>query len=180
MKKMMKLLTMAGIALIAVTFVACDDNKPDDGHEDPVEEEGTVYEQVNPIDEEVKEYLDANVQLIVASAFNDKGWKERLVDKCVMINSTNELREIANITETVELPHIDFDAHTLIIGKYIKVDTAVYYISQNLVAGSKKITVNVVVGTDLTGGALIDVEPFWGLYPKLPQLPITVVRDNYL
>jgi hypothetical protein len=96
-----------------------------------------------------------------------------------MINSADELPKVDNDGNPLEAPSIDFDSYTLIIGRASFGDTAWIIAEQNAVKGSKKITMYIHVERPRGmsyGLAIPSTISFWGLYPKLPNLPITVKR----
>ena len=102
-----------------------------------------------------------------------------MIDSCVMINSAEEFLQIDFINAPLELPVIDFDAYTLVIGQYVAVNSAYNLVSQGVVVETDEILMNVLIKrTQDKAFEVIDVKNFWGMYPKLPQVPISVIRIN--
>ncbi len=97
---------------------------------------------------------------------------ERIGNVCLAFNSMDELREI--IPLPTELPVIDFVQHTLIIGRYWAVNGCSIQGHSIDDVESKKIVLNLKVER-LTDGYYMETEHYyWGLYPKLPPIPIEV------
>ncbi len=173
MKKTL-ILFCAGVLMSAlcVGFVAC--NEPKDSEQN---EEGTEIQpvSVSEVNAELATFLDDNDGMIMGSLF-DEGKLITGKDSCVMINSEDELPGTDYIDNT-EYPAIDFDAYTLVIGGCFKGDTAWNIAQQSIVVGPKEITMYIQAERpeDMGGFAIPSIIPFWGLYPKLPNLPISVV-----
>ena len=94
-----------------------------------------------------------------------------LDNQCMVINSMDELREVF-LCLSIELPEIDFNKHTLIIGR-ISVSTAEYSVAkQDITIKPDKLILRITAdGTHaymMVGSQL----NYWGLYPKLPDKPL--------
>ncbi len=98
-------------------------------------------------------------------------------DVCVMINSMEELPKVDYNGNTVARPNIDFNAYTLILGRFHKGGGGYVLSGQWVVVGSKEISLNLRAEQPYGYGGTTSpsVYPFWGLYPKLPNLAINVV-----
>lgn len=91
--------------------------------------------------------------------------------ECIVINSISELEGIA--PNDAELPSIDFDRHTLIIGRMVKGSPRYTYEGQKISSESGR-TVLTVTYKELDGAApqMITYYNFWGLYDKLQDTEI--------
>ena len=76
---------------------------------------------------------------------------------------------------SVELPVIDFDKYTLIIGQHWMGHPGYSFEKQAVDTESDKMTLNLVY-KQLKGGtpAIMTIFYFWGLYDKLPEKTLTV------
>ena len=96
---------------------------------------------------------------------------------CLMINSVEEFRDIASCPFD-NLPAIDFESYTLIIGQQLVGNPVCYRITeQNIINEPKKIGLNIAFkNPDPECWALgISVSlRYWGIYPKLQIKPINV------
>ena len=93
---------------------------------------------------------------------------------CVIINSIDELIENISSSPVKELPDIDFNSHTLIIGQEGAPASYYYIVKQNIVVDSEKIELNIIAHpTDgqYAGGSTLY---YWGIYPKLPQKSVNI------
>ena len=77
--------------------------------------------------------------------------------------------------DSVELPVIDFDKYTLIIGQHWMGHPGYSFEKQVVDTESDKMTLNLVY-KQLKGGtpAIMTIFYFWGLYDKLPEKTLTV------
>ncbi len=92
---------------------------------------------------------------------------------CLMINSTDEFEAVA--PPSAELPTINFEKYTLIIGCHEMGDPGYRLEQQSADVESDVMKLNLTY-RPLEGGSpgIIVTFYYWGLYPKLPQKPITV------
>ncbi len=174
MKNVLKMIR-AGVLVSAlcVGFVAC--NEPKD--QDP-KEEGTEIQHV-PTDEisaEVIEFFRENNQRLFAACLREGIFSSGL-DVCAMINSVDELPE-SDPFGAFEYPAIDFDSYTLVLGAFGMGNAGELHLAgQSVVVGQEKIIMHLRLEESSGNHSAIPwTEPFWGLYPKLPDLPITVER----
>lgn len=93
--------------------------------------------------------------------------------ECFVINSMEEFKTVA--PTAVELPVIDFEKYTLIIGRHWFGDPGYSFEAQAVDAGSDEMTLNLVY-KNLKGAHSTDMAIFyfWGLYTKLPEKTIAV------
>jgi hypothetical protein len=183
MKKIIKLLS-AGVlmSILCAAFAACNTPK-----EQGQKEEGTEIQPV-PVSEmsgEVAAFFEGNVALIVGAIFFEQNdWENRkFVDACVMINSAEEFGRIDFRGETPpELPTIDFNSYTLVIGQWVTVNPRYSLASRTLVIKQNEATMKLIVGA--SGPYFYSYMPmpeyFWGLYPKIYAKAINMtVERNY-
>ena len=164
----------AAIAALGATFTAC--NEPNGQEQN---EEGTEIQPVpvNEMNAEVVAFLGKDNLNLIVKTLIDNGRLIPGTDCCIMINNVDELPKIDYEGNRLEYPVIDFDSHTLIFGVLFMSHTGWIVSSQSVIVGAEKTTVNVSVEEDLIGFTIPVIAHFWGLYPKLPNLPIDVVRE---
>ncbi len=130
--------------------------------------------------DEVAAFFEKNSKLLARSVFEKYSEKHGAriplyVDSCVMINSLEQYRQIDFYDDSLaDLPIIDFDKYTLIIGQYSAADGGYYIMSQGVVVGEEEMTMNIGLGRYETHHLAAVELPFWGLYEKLPPKPIIV------
>ena len=162
----------AGAVMVALCagFWAC--NEPEQ------QEEGTEI-QVVPVSDEVADFFRTRLYGLVSKTLGDRDLYYFTHDVCVMINSMDELPLVDNIGNSIEYPDFDFDSHTLILGIFAEGAWGGWrWMGQNVAIESERITVNIQAEPPTLGNALGVTRPFWGLYPKLPDLPVDVVVPN--
>jgi hypothetical protein len=93
-----------------------------------------------------------------------------------MINRADELPKVDYLGNPIEYHAIDFDSYTLIIGHYAASHGGVRLVNQRVFAGSEKITMYISIDESMGGITIFPWKTFYGLYPKLPNLPISVER----
>jgi len=109
--------------------------------------------------------------------FTTLHWAE---DTCLMINTIDEFRDAYECTGN--LPEIDFDNYTLIIGK-VRMGAGGYYVSEQKIIKVCTLVLSVEVDYNEDEGqpAVFCVIYYWGLYPKLPNKPFYVeYKPRYL
>jgi hypothetical protein len=168
MKKNLKLF-FAGVLMSAlcVGFMACNEPK------DPQESEETEGIGVLPlpeseVPEEVSAFFKEQLTPALSDYFKEEGNYEPVV---LMINSTKELKKI--VSSSVELPNIDFDNHTLVVGQY-RIAAGVYIKSHSVDTEPDIMKLNLVFeifSENVLG--IMNRMVYCNLYPKLPPKPIT-------
>jgi hypothetical protein len=186
MKKLL-IAFFAGVLMSALCagLTAC--NEPKDPEQN---EEGTEIQPV-PVSEmsgEVADFFEGNADLIGRAIFYEQNdWENRkFVDACVTINSAEKFDKIDFRGETPpELPAIEFDSQTLVIGQWIGAQDARFYLmKQSLVTKDNTMTITLTIGEDIKSPwyTYLHLTPkyFWGLYPKIDAETInTIVERNY-
>ena len=164
MKINILILTIA--LLLLGGFVACNDSEePEAIGTPPV----TAPADVSAF---FRTYLPSTANSHFETAFNFSEIDFRDIE-CFAINSMEEFKAVA--PPAVELPAIDFDKYTLIIGQHWMGDPGYNFEKQAVDTESDKMTLNLVY-KNLKGGTpqIMTIFYFWGLYTKLPQKTIDV------
>jgi hypothetical protein len=95
-------------------------------------------------------------------------------NRCVVINSAEELKALMNPSFTGDLPAMDFDKHSLVIGQLLVPTKGYALMDQSLDVGADRITLNLTVevppGVRYPFGELY----YWSIHPKLPTMPLDV------
>ena len=142
-----RILTLTAALLLLGGFVACNDSEESEYIGTPPV---TASADVSAF---FKTYLPSSSSSHPEPEFNFSKIDDRDIE-CFVINSMEEFEAVA--PPSVELPVIDFDKYTLIIGQH--------WMTLNLVY------------KQLKGGtpAIMTIFYFWGLYDKLPEKTLTV------
>ena len=160
------LILKAVLLLLGGNLVACDDSK----------EPEVVGTPPVAASEEVTAFFTTHLP---ESSYNCSEVKFNFSEidfgetECFLINSTEEFEAVA--PPSVELPVIDFDKYTLIIGQHWMGHPGCSFEKQAVDTESDKMTLNLVY-KQLKGGtpAIMTIFYFWGLYDKLPEKTLTV------
>jgi hypothetical protein len=184
MKKISTLFcTAALISALSAGLVSCSDEP--DGYKTPANGIKPVLSAGNT-GSELTAFFDSNLNYIARALFSEYNmgiWGMSVfLDTCVMINSVNEFDKIEFIDDIppVELPFIDFDAYTLVIGKYFKSHKYINFVAQHVVVEQGEIIMNIILEDLAPDDAILYEDQgryfYWGLYPKLPELPIKIIK----
>ena len=160
------LILKAVLLLLGGNLVACDDSK----------EPEVVGTPPVAASEEVTAFFTTHLP---ESSYNCSEVKFNFSEidfgetECFLINSTEEFEAVA--PPSVELPVIDFDKYTLIIGQHWMGHPGYSFEKQAVDTESDKMILNLVY-KQLKGGtpAIMTIFYFWGLYDKLPEKTLTV------
>lgn len=151
----------AALLLLGGGFVACNDSEEPEAIDTPPV---TVPTDVSAF---FKTYLPPSSYSHPEPEFNFSEIDFRDTE-CFVINSMEEFKAVA--PPAVELPVIDFDKYTLIIGQHWMGDPGYTLQKQVVDTESEKMTLNLVYKR--LGGAHPTAMTnfyFWGLYTKLPE-----------
>jgi hypothetical protein len=166
------MLLFASLALVAV---ACNDNSGGENELpngiEPIistDKAGEVGEADKELIAFFEKYLPPNFSLYDSEYF----FVEDEDNRCLMINSMDELKAI--MYSPIELPDIDFDKYTLVMGQYIAPGTAYRIIEQSITVNPEEIILNLSIEEPDGTYAVLSPLYYWGLYPKIPQKTITV------
>jgi hypothetical protein len=174
--KKVSMLLCAGVLMSALcaAFTACNEpNAPNNGE---FPESGikpalplSAGETGSEVDKEVAAFFDENAGLIVGTIFYDHNNSEgQYVDRCVMINSVEELLEVDLAGRPLEYPDIDFDTHTLVLGQCILGHSGVFLASQNITVEDSTATINLILeAKEGIWEQVLSLTCFWGIYPKI-------------
>lgn len=156
------------MSVLCAGFAACD---IDDGN-------GIAPVRVNG---EVSAFLDEHVGLLASSALGVLIDEDRMryYDKeCAMINSADELPKFDWNNDPVEWPFIDFESHTLVVGRYTAGHSLVYLARQSVDPRPEGAVLNLVIAEkEGIHFNIIEERLFWGLYPKIESESI---RSNFI
>ena len=96
---------------------------------------------------------------------------ERYKDTILIINNMNEFSAAYICTD--DLPKIDFNIYTLIIGKKAVGSSSIHFLDQKIVEGTL-LTLNITYYDEENGSSAIGSKYHWGIYPKKPNKPFHV------
>ena len=157
------------LIVLAGLFVSCSvEDVPADGRVTP------VYAS-DEVEAFFLEYLPENSYRgsAVDFAFSDRDYSQT---ECFLINSMEEFRGV--VSDEVEVPHINFKKYSLIIGQCVLGDPGYVLEKQVVYPGENDMELRLVYRRlDGVSPCVITNFYFWGLYPKLPDLPLTVNLD---
>ena len=161
-----RILTLTAALLLLGGFVACNDSEESEYIGTPPV---TASADVSAF---FKTYLPSSSSSHPEPEFNFSEIDDRDIE-CFVINSMEEFEAVA--PPSVELPVIDFDKYTLIIGQHWMGHPGYSFEKQVVDTESDKMTLNLVY-KQLKGGtpAIMTIFYFWGLYDKLPEKTLTV------
>ena len=124
------------------------------------------------IEPEIAKFLDEAMSITIilggkgtmACQFDFPGstLEEMFTDTCFVINDQVQLAAFYTGQETI--PVIDFSKYTLIIGRAQMPSSGETLVYHDISADKK--TVNLYIGTNLSGGQILNLEYYWALYPK--------------
>ena len=97
-------------------------------------------------------------------------------DIFITINSTDELKRNMSAS-SIELPDIDFNAYTLIIGQH-QMGYSSFVAGQCMTVESKKMKLLIITEHPENAYAAMGTMYYWGLYPKLPKKSIHIQIVN--
>lgn len=156
--------------LLLAAFVGCDNSDPTD--------DGPIAPGIQPVSPDAeltaffKEYLPKSSYSVPLPDFNF-GDVDHYDTVCLVINSDDEFRTIAPFA--TKLPSIEFDKYTLIIGQHPMGDPGYSLEKQGMDAEPDKMKLSLVYKSMEGSTPAMEVTfYYWGLYPKLPQKPVTV------
>jgi len=175
MKKSTTLICAAAlIGALCAGFVACDEPKGQQTPEQP-EVVGTAPVPVAELPEEVSAFFEKHP----VSSFTFFDEIEGDEPMFLTINSQNEFNSSVSIP--VELPHLDFNNYTLVVGSYYT-SGGVYLKSHSVDTKPETMVFHLVYGDTGKGLTAMFQRSFWSLYPKLPQKAVafkTVTIKEY-
>jgi len=171
---MKKLCYSVFCSLLAGVMIASCSNYIGEDKGNDIDDEGILPVKT---EEAISAFFDAELATYSQrsqSFFYDQG-AERSLDMTIVhvINSWQELADIYQGDR--ELPEIDFNKYTLIIGQNIMPCRGFYLVSHRLVEAEDglHICLHTRIGGDMFTTA-IDRLPYWGLYPKLTKKIVAI------
>ena len=176
MKKIMTFVLAGALAVAScVAFTACDNS-----HEPTQPNIGTLPVKATPYATSFfNVYFPAFYELAPYPGFFDNYDHDETV--CLIIDNVDEFKAAAPSGATLPLLHIDFERYSLVIGQHMMGSGGYVFERQGIDAGSDPMTLNLVYYRKSGGVYSPSAETygFWGLYPKLPEKPITVNVISY-
>lgn len=141
---------------------------PDDGVISPVSAPDNVSDFF-------EEHLPDHSQFLSRAdfKFSDREFSET---ECFLINSMSEFKAVA--ADGLEVPDIDFRKYSLIIGQCVLGDPGYALLEQTVSLQDDEMVLKLeYIKVDGFVPCVITNFYFWGLYPKLPDLPLEVDLD---
>jgi hypothetical protein len=164
MKKFLtSLCAIALISALSAGFVAC--NEPKNPDDEPTEV------GITPVTtSEISEEITAFFEKLNSDVFWNRLGQNKQV--CLTVNEAKELR--AMVPSEIELPHIDFEKHTLVFGIYFLPEGGYCIKDQGVDVYLKEMKLNLVLEQE-TGNVFPAVlwPGYVNIFPKLPNKPIT-------
>ena len=164
---------MVFTGFLAGSFFSCANNEDDEVIEPLISiDNDDAFLEYSDVTYFFREYLPSYSGIDSKCFFvNDRE------NKCVVINSMDEFKATLSCS-LVELPVIDFNLYTLIIGQYEVPSMPYFVVGQNIKLKSEDLELNITA--DRTDGqyAAFSRMYYWGLYHKFPQKNI-IVNVNY-
>lgn len=160
------LILTAALLMLGGGFVACNDSEEPEAIGTPPVSAPTDVAAF------FRTYLPPNSYSRPEPAFNFSEIDYHDTE-CFVINSLEEFKAVA--PPSVELPVIDFEKYTLIIGQHSLGDPGYTSEKQAVDTESDKMTLNLLYKR-MKGAypAAVTTFYFWGLYSKLPEKSLTV------
>ena len=185
--KKANVLLWAALLLLGRSFAACNDSNDDPSAEmfpdgiKPVILEGKLGKELTDFFNENAGRIVGSIFPFPAAASHHEQEMWFMTDTCLMINSMEEFPTVDFRGESIEVPAIDFDAYTLVIGKYLDGSGSIIA-SQNLVVTPNKTTLNLLAKEPGDNLDEIRIYFFWALYPKIESktIDLNVVHNKYM
>ena len=114
-------------------------------------------------------------------AFPESTLDEKLVDTCYVINSHKQLDALYKGQKAI--PNVDFDKYTLVLGRVYMPHTGESLGYHDVSA--EDYNINLYIEAYPVGLSVIDLDYFWGLYPKFEadiiscSRNVTIIETNY-
>ena len=168
-----RILWMCAVLMMAIGMSSCRSDDEDNTVPQINKENGTVEDFFNtelPVAHDSFEYSNSHSFFCEEKSGIKSAIKEDIV--CV-INSRQELEEI--YLGEKEIPEIDFEKNTLIIGQQIMPCHGFYVAKKELLEGDDGLVLTLYAKNDLVNlpQALMNLY-YWEFYPKLSQKTISV------
>ena len=186
----MKKMSWAAIALMMATamIVGCSSDEDEDDNIDD-----NIIMPVNVADGPVAEFFKTELPERDSSSDDYRQTKSFFFDPETLggvgisenfFYVINSRQELANIyLGDKELPEIDFDKYTLIVGQQIMPFLGFYVGKKELVADNDRLVFNLYARHDSNDDSLLSLALqhlyFWAVYPKLSQktIEVNVIRE---
>ena len=163
---MKKYVLFISVIVAATWLCACSSDDDDNDFE---EINPNAIQPVNLTDGDIVDFFNLDPHRLSIPFFQDGNYD----NKVYVINSRQELADV--YLGEKELPAIDFDKYTLIIGQQKMPCLGFYITKKELVPNEDGLQLTIYARND---GEILSLMIqrlfFWGLYPKLSQTTITV------
>lgn len=133
---------------------------------------------ISPIvsNEEVNAFFETYLPL--SSVFTDEfncffADTAQYANEIFVINNEDEFKQNFACSDSL-LPTIDFEAYTLIIGRYIGCGSSCFVEKHNILDQSNELVLNITMNCEAPSYSAIITTYHWGIYPKLPNKPINI------
>ncbi len=171
---MNKLITLL---LFSVLFAACTKTDPFESifdiNEDvaiaPVEQRAQLIAELNADTGLLRRILYAyDVHSWPQASFNEEMFD---FEKAIIINTPSELLS--------DLPEIDFEKYTLVVGQFLRLGSTSYLNDQRIVIAADGARLYLdIQKLDAYGTCDVYYKPFASLYPKMPDMPVEVISST--
>ena len=163
---MKKYVLFISVIVVATWLCACNS---DDDVNDFEEINPNAIQPINLTDGDIVDFFNIDPHRLSTPFFQDDDFD----NKVYVINSRQALADV--YLGEKELPAIDFDKYTLIIGQHMMPCLGFYITKKELVPNEDGLQLTIYARND---GEILSLMIqrlfFWGLYPKLSQTTITV------
>ncbi|MDR2968476.1 MAG: Ig-like domain-containing protein [Tannerellaceae bacterium] len=168
-------------ASCTVTVTVEEEDEQNEEQKDLEEEvKGIQPVPVSEISDEIVTFFENHLP-VFSGGKSDCFFVNDKENKSLMINSIDEFKKIIS---SIELPTINFDTYTLIVGQYWTHGGGFYVSSQRMTIESSRVNLNLIVKRREGAYPAVAIpRPLycWGLYPKLSEksiINITVTYEN--
>lgn len=162
---------------ISVLFAACTKIDPFESLFDikkgaaiaPVEQKAQLIAELNADTGALRRILYAyDVHSWPQASFNEEMFD---FEKAIIINTPSELLS--------DLPEIDFEKYTLVVGQFLRLGSTSYLNDQRLVIAAEGAKLYLdIQKLDAYGTCDVYYKPFASLYPKMPDMPVEVISST--
>lgn len=135
----------------------------------PIEQNSQLIAELNADTGPLRRILYAyDVHSWPQASFNEEMFD---FEKAIIINTPSELLS--------DLPEIDFEKYTLVVGQFLRLGSTSYLNDQRIVvaADGAKLYLD-IQKLDAFGTCDVYYKPFASLYPKMPDMPVEVISST--
>jgi len=143
-------------------FVACNEPKDPQSPDQP-EIVGIAPVPAAELPEEVSAFFEKYLPAI-SGIRSEIFFVDADKDECLLLNSSEDLKKL--ISSNVELPTIDFDSYTLVIGQQTMPTSSFSVSNQTVDVKSNRVILNLTVKIPEASSGASSCLYHWGLFPK--------------